>query len=141
MSVDCSNYTITPTTLSDIKEFFPSLTPFRVKAVTVKVQGKIYGIGGYLLAPDGTKIMFMEADEANCKYMPSIVYRATLQVMDDLKKSGAKKVVAKLDKSRDKAERFLIHLGFKRLCEKDGEVIYQWQQSPDSHQSSQPLAL
>ena len=141
MSIDYSNYTITPTTLADIKGFFPSLTPFRVKALTVKVEGKIYGIGGYLLAPDGTKIMFLEAEEKHCKFMPSILYRATLQVMDDLKKSGAKRVIARLDKTRDKAEKFLLHLGFTRLCEKDGEVIYQWQQSPESPRSSVPLAL
>lgn len=138
--LDFNNHTIEPTTLEDVKEFFPKLAPFRMKAVTLRCEGKIYGIGGYLILPDGTKCMFLEAKEEHCRYVPRLLLKATRKFFQELKESGVRKLVAKLDPSREKAESFLKYLGFEKLAEVNGEVIYLWK-SQDSGHYSRSLAL
>ena len=55
MPMDLARYTITPTTGEDVKAFFPRLAPFRIRAVTIRVDGTIYGIGGYTTLPNGQR--------------------------------------------------------------------------------------
>jgi hypothetical protein len=115
-----TDYTITPTTLEDTRAFFPQMAIYRIKALTIRVDGVIYGIGGYTTLPNGQRVGFFEGKEEHIKHAPSIVYRATRQFMEDLERDGVTRVIARCDPNRDKAEKWLLHLGFVRA---DGDVF------------------
>jgi hypothetical protein len=120
LPVNLADYSITPTTQDDVKAFFPQLAPFRIKALTIRVGGTIYGIGGYTTLPNGQRVGFFEASEEHIKHAPSIVYRATRQFMENLEREGVTRLIARCDFSRDKAEKWLLHFGFVRA---DGDVF------------------
>jgi RimJ/RimL family protein N-acetyltransferase len=130
------DYSVTPTTADDIAAFFPRAAPWRVRALTAKVDGKIVGIGGYAILPNGERIGFMEVPEENCKAYPVVLYRATRKFFGELREAGVSKVTVYPDKTREAAVRWLEYLGFRHVGEAKGESFYVWQHS----QQSPPLS-
>jgi hypothetical protein len=120
LPANLADYTIVPTTLADTKAFFPKMAPYRIKALTIRVGGVIYGIGGYATLPNGQRVGFFEAKEDHIKFAAPLVYRATRQFMESLVNEGVTRVIARCDYSRAKAERWLEHFGFVRA---DGDVF------------------
>jgi hypothetical protein len=119
-------FSITPTTLEDVKEFFPRARPWRIRALTVRIDGSIHGIGGYANLENGTRIAFLEASEQTLKEHPVILHRAAIRFFKESREEGVTRFVACSDKSREAAERWLMRLGFTPLGEAEGERIWQW---------------
>lgn len=119
--------TISPTTSDDVSAFFPQASPWRIKAVTGRVDGEIKGIGGFAFLPNGIVEVFLEASEADCKRYPLTLHRTATRFLTQAKEQGVSSIMARTDKSREAAPRWLERLGFKRVGEFDGEVVYLWQ--------------
>ena len=124
-----TDFTITPTTAEDTKEFFPKAASWRIRAKTVRINGTIVGIGGYSILPDGSRVAFLEASEEVCKEYPVILYRATIKFFEELKQRGTFRLIATCDSAREAAPRWLEHWGFIKVAVKNGEDIYKWQAS------------
>lgn len=126
------SYTISNTTSDDVREFFPKAQPWRIRAITVRVDGKVIGIGGYSILSNGKKVAFLEATEETIRAYPVILYRATRKFFDEIKAEGVFRMIACSDKNREAAERWLKYLGFSYLGKVENEDVWQWQQSPRS---------
>jgi hypothetical protein len=111
---------VSPTTPGDVQRFLRQL-PWRIRAMTAKVDGQIKGIGGVALLPDGTAIAFLEASEDDCKRYPLTLHRTAKKLFDDMK---GRKIVAILDHEREAAPRWLARLGF---AQHDDTVWVRWQ--------------
>ena len=118
-----TNSEITPTTKADIREFFPRATDWRIKAITVRIDGEIKGIGGYAILPNGTRLAFLEASEEACKKYPMTLSRATKKFFSGLNVS---RMNATCDEARKAAPRWLERLGFKHMGNFNGEDLWQW---------------
>lgn len=95
----------------------------------MRVDGTIIGIGGVAYHSDGSTVAFIEASEADCKRYPVTLHKAALRTLADLKSKGVRRVIAKVDPSREAAGRWLLRLGFKRFTHIDGQDGYLWQPS------------
>lgn len=118
---------VTPTTPADVDQFCKDKLPFRIRAVTGRVNGEIKGIGGVTTLPDGTLVAFLEASEDDCKRYPVALHRAARRFLADMEARGIHRIVARLDSTRDAAGRWLERLGFKPTSVVDGETYYTWQ--------------
>lgn len=118
---------ISATTPDDVRDFFPKASPWRIKAITGRVDGHIKGIGGVAFLPDGSRMVFLEASEEDCKRYPVTLHRAAKQFLSEMQGQGVSRVVARVDTRREAAVRWLERLGFECVWDSDGEVIYQWQ--------------
>ena len=114
-----------PTTRRDIEEFFPKASNWRIKALTVRVDGEIKGIGGFAIMPNGVKIAFLEASEEDCKKYPVTLLRAAKRFFRELD-PGIVKLSATCDAARKAASGWLEHLGFKKTGIAGGEEVWQW---------------
>jgi hypothetical protein len=116
---------ITPATPADFQEFY------RWHALTVRVDGVIVGIGGYVILPDGTPHAFMDATEANCRRYRITLAKAVRRFFGELKAAGVQRIIASPDASFKAAERFLHHLGFNQISTINGKAVWQWAASSD----------
>lgn len=121
-----SRVVVTPTTAEDAREFLTEL-PWRIQAVTGRVDGEVRGIGGITMLPDGTCAVFLEASEEDCRKYPVTLHREALKFLAAAKARGIRKLVAQVDSSREAAIRWLERLGFEYAGMVDGEVVYIWQ--------------
>lgn len=119
--------TIEPTTSTDVAEFFPSDPPFRIRALTARLDGKVIGIGGITYRPDGIALAFLECSEEHCRKYPKRLHATAKRVIDEAKAAGIKRIIAKVDGSRERAAAWLKRLGFEPIGETDGQQVYQWQ--------------
>ena len=115
----------TPTTKADTEAFFPRAADWRIKALTVRIDGEIKGIGGIAILPNGAKVAFLEAKEEDCKKYRMALMRATKKFFRELD-PGTVKLCATCDASRESTPRWLEHLGFKRAGVTRGEEVWQW---------------
>lgn len=120
---------VAPTTRDDVGAFFPQASPWRIRALTASVDGKIIGIGGIAHHYDGSMVAFIEASEADCKRYPVTLHKAALRALKEWRALGIKRVFAKVDTSREAAGRWLLRLGFRRAGQIDGQDGYLWQPS------------
>src|SRR5438046_1497902 len=103
---------LTPTTPEDVLEFKQRTPPYRIKALTGRVDGRIVGIGGIAYLPDGTLVAFLEATDEARKHAVTL-YKAAKQILQDAAASGHRKIVAIGDPEIDAVPRWLKHLGFE----------------------------
>lgn len=118
--------TITPTTPADVAEFFPRASPWRIQALTVRVDGAIRGIGGYYYNTDGTRVAFVEATEADCRRYRVALAKAAKRFFHEIEDQGVRRLDATADLKRRAAERWLLHLGFNEVARTGNKVFYQW---------------
>lgn len=126
-SAETMNIEITPTTAADVAEFFPKASPWRIRALTTRVDGRIVGIGGYAILPNGVRFGFMQASEEDIRQYPVVLYRATRKFFEDIQEAGVTRFTATADKNREAAPRWLERLGFTFIGEIEGESVFQWQ--------------
>lgn len=117
--------TVAPTTQDDVEAFLQT-RPWRLKAVTGRVNGEIKGIGGIAFLPDGLAVAFLEASEDDCRRYPITLHRTAKAFLDDARGRGMRNILALVDSKREAADRWLKRLGFERIGESGGEVVYQW---------------
>jgi topoisomerase IA-like protein len=107
--------TISPTTPADVEEFKHATPPYRIRAVTGRVDGRIVGIGGIAYLPDGTVAAFLEATDEARKYAVTL-HKTALRSL-----KGYRKLVALCDPEIEAAPRWLKRLGFEPV---DGLEVY-----------------
>jgi hypothetical protein len=117
---------ITPTTPADVAEFFPRASPWRIQALTVRVDGLIVGIGGYYYNTDGTRVAFVEAAEADCKRYRLALAKAARRFFREIDAQGVTRLCAEADLKREAAARWLQHLGFNEMHRTGNKSYWQW---------------
>lgn len=103
---------VTPTTPEDVLEFRHAMPPYRIKAVTGRVDGEIVAIGGIAYLPDGTVAAFLEATDAARKHGVSL-HREAKRALSDAARAGHRVVKALVDNEIEAAPRWLKRLGFE----------------------------
>lgn len=112
--------TISPTTPDDVAEFGHATPPYRIRAVTGRVDGKIVGIGGIAYLPDGTVAAFLEATDEARRHAVTL-NREARKALSEAAKAGHRVVVALADSSIEAAPRWLKRLGFAPV---EGQEVY-----------------
>ncbi len=115
---------VTPTTAEDVRDFIKDPLPYRIKAFTGRVEGKIVAIGGLTFMPDGTAVAFLEADD-EARKNPVALHKAGLRVMREAHAAGYRIVTALVDSGIEAAPRWLKRLGFEPQ-NIEGETVFTW---------------
>lgn len=118
--------TVSPTTAADVAAFFPKGISWRIRALTVRVDDTIIGIGGlaYLPDPDATVAAFIECSEDDARKYPVTLMKAAKMTLAMAREHGIRRMVALGDTARDAAPRFLERLGFRQAGTINGKKIY-----------------
>lgn len=120
---------ITPATARDFVEYAGQLPPYRVIAWAARLNGKVIGLGGVLLMPDGAKYAFVDiSDEA--RRFPKALHKTGLAFMREIRKSVSGPIVATTETNVPRANEWLIRLGFK-CHEVGGTRIFIHAGNPD----------
>ena len=111
---------IRPATPADIDAYAVEQSPYRVRAYTALVNGRIIGLGGVAYLPNGAVMAFLNINEDARSY-PVTLCKVAVRVIREAHERGVKTINAVCDDKIEAAPRFLRRLGFKHL----GEDIYQ----------------
>lgn len=124
---------IAPATARDFMEFAGQLPPYRVTAWAARHGGKVIGLGGVLIMPDGARYAFMDvSDEA--RRFPKAMHKTGLAFMREVRKSYQGPIVATTTTNVPRANEWLIRLGF--TChEVGGTRVFIHAGDPDQVQS------
>ena len=112
--------TVTPTTPEDVLEFRQATPPYRIRAVTGRVDGRIVAIGGIAYLPDGGVLSFLEATDEARKYAVTL-HREAKRSLSAAARAGHRVVVAVCDYRIEAAPRWLKRLGFEPV---EGLEVY-----------------
>ena len=139
--------TLRPTIPTDLPDVVGEPLPFRIRAITAVVDGRVIGIGGIAFPPQGPAIAFVQLapssrnqeDELGhgrgaaesipeAKRYPVAFHRAGLMTMAMIEASGAEQVIATADSGSDAAVRWLKRLGFKPVDDQriEGKFLFVW---------------
>lgn len=115
---------ITPTNQDDVDEFCPGqASPYRVKAWTARIDGRIVGIGGFGLMPNGVAIAFLNGSEDLRGRAALSLHRAVKRAIADMA-ARHRRIIATCDENIEAAERWLVRLGFVPVS---GGKVWEWQ--------------
>lgn len=117
--------TITPATAEDFRTIIGHAPTLRARLLAARLDGEVIGIGGFVYKPDGTVWASMLATPRGREF-PAAVFRAGVLAMRHARRLGLTQVFASPDPGEPAAERFLARLGFARIGEADGEIIFCW---------------
>jgi N-acetylglutamate synthase-like GNAT family acetyltransferase len=117
--------TIRPSTPEDIRHVIGEPLPWRVRALTGEIAGRVIAVGGLTWLPGGTIAAFAALTDEARKYKVSL-HRAGLRLMREAKESGIKSVVASADSGSDPALRWLLRLGFKPVESDNERTTFVW---------------
>jgi hypothetical protein len=139
--------TLRPTISADLPHVIGEPLPYRIRAITALVDGRVIGVGGIAFPPRGPAIAFvqlapMSPNEAGAardddgatrgvpeaRRYPVAFHRAGLMAMELISASGVKRVVATGDAGSNTALRWLKRLGFRPTDNQpiDGKVLFAW---------------
>lgn len=120
-----SEVTIRPSRRSDVHLVSDEPLPWRIKALTGEIDGRVVAVGGLTFLPGGTVAAFAAlTDEARaCKVS---LHRAGLRLMREAKESGIKRVVASADSKSEVAMRWLLRLGFEPVESDNERTTFVW---------------
>lgn len=113
---------LTPTTLEDVLEFRHATPPYRIKAMTGRLDGKIIGIGGIAYMPDGAVMAFLESTDETRKHAVTL-YKVARQILKDAAAAGHRHIVALGDPEIEAVPRWLKRLGFEPV-DVSGQEVY-----------------
>lgn len=116
---------IRPSQPGDYETITGEPLPFRSRALTALVDGKIVGMGGLAYLKDGTIAAFTEITDEARKY-PILIHKTGLKAMQEARRTGVKRVVAIADDDIGQACKWLSRLGFKPEIFDETEV-WIWQ--------------
>ena len=114
-----------PATAADFNELVGVLPVARARALAAKLGDQVIGLGGFLYMQDGTVWASMIATPAVRKF-PTAMFRGGVLAMRMARRLGLREIFASTDKAEPAAERFLERLGFARIGEVNGEVVFRW---------------
>jgi hypothetical protein len=117
---------IRPAIASDFLVFSEEPLPWRVKAWTGTLDGKVIGLGGVATLPDGTKVGFAHFT-AEARRFPATLHRTSLRLLAEIRREGVRRIVATPDEDIGGAAHWLARLGFEPVAERDGVKAFQWQ--------------
>lgn len=103
-----------PTVPEDIAAVTDQPLPYRIKAITVLIDGVVMGFGGIGWKPDGIVVAFVHARPEASRYAIAF-HRAGLMAIDMMRAAGVAQVFAEADSFNPAAERWLLRLGFHRV--------------------------
>jgi hypothetical protein len=118
-----------PTVPADLAHCIGEPLPHRIRAITALAGDTVLGLGGVGFRPDGTVIVFAQITDEGRKY-PFAIHRAGLAVMEMIRGSGLKLVVAEAQAGNPAAEPWLLRLGF-RPAEIGGRKAFVWERVRD----------
>jgi RimJ/RimL family protein N-acetyltransferase len=128
---------IRPTFPSDLSAVIGEALPFRIRALTVLIDGRVVGIGGLAFPPSGPVIAFVQQSPDARKFKVAF-HKAGRAAMRMIEESGVNEVVSTADEDDPVALRWLERLGFARAQQQNipGRVLYVWRRrdavsSPD----------
>jgi hypothetical protein len=109
--------------------------PYRIRALTVEIDGKVMGIGGIAFPPGGPVVAFVQAAPEAKRY-PVTFHRAGLAAMKMIRDAGLPKVVATTDADpAGPGVRWLKRLGFREApahCQDvPGKLVFYWERDAD----------
>jgi N-acetylglutamate synthase-like GNAT family acetyltransferase len=114
-----------PTTADDLPHLTDQPLPFRIKAVTALIDGRVVGVGGIGFMPDGVvAATVLMTDEMRAHKFA--LHRMAKKFLADVAASGIRELVTLADQDIAGAENWLRHLGFRPI-ERNGVEIWQWQ--------------
>jgi hypothetical protein len=138
-----SKVTLRPTIAADLSEVIGERLPYRIRAVTAVVNGRVIGLGGIAFPPGGPVIAFAQlapaAPEAlrddqaepaipEARRYPLAFHRAGLMAVQMIRESGVQEVVATADADSKVARRWITRLGFAPADFQpvDGRILFAW---------------
>lgn len=128
--------TIRPTIPADLAAVIGEPLPYRIRALTVEIDGKVMGIGGIGFPPDGPVVAFVQA-ASEAKHYPVTFHRAGLAAMRMIRESGLPRVVATTDADPpdNAGVRWLKRLGFREagtdFQDHADKLIFVWDRTDD----------
>jgi hypothetical protein len=135
--------TLRPTIAADLSQVIGEPLPYRIRAITGIVDGRVIGIGGIAFPPAGPVIAFAQLASApstdlrgergqegipEARRFPVAFHRAGLLVVEMIRESGVHEVVATADPDSEVAARWLTRLGFMPAVFQriDGRLLFVW---------------
>ncbi len=119
---------VTIATAQDFLDYAGALPPYRSFAWAARLDGRIIGIGGVLLMPDGGRYAFLDVNDEARKF-PHALHRAGLRFMDQMRHANIGPIVATTMTNVPRANEWLLRLGF--TCHDFGEARIFIQGGPD----------
>ena len=114
-----------PTRPDDLPHLIGEPLPWRVRAITGEIDGRVIGIGGLTFLPGGTVAAWTALTDEALRHKITL-HRAALRLLREAKAAGYSRIVACADPESVKAVRWLERLGFECLA----GMVYVWR--PDS---------
>lgn len=107
-------------------EDFPEPPKYRCRAVAVKKDGKVIGIGG-LTFPPGTYPFLWSTITDELRAMPVLLHKTGLRFIAEARSQGVRVMFATTDVGFEAADRWIKRLGFEETGEvKDGKKVHIW---------------
>jgi RimJ/RimL family protein N-acetyltransferase len=118
--------TIVPTVAGDLAAVTHERLPGRIKALTVKRDGRVLGLGGLRFCADGTIFAFVTMTEEGKRY-PVALHKAGHRCMREAREAGYRRIFAHAERENPAAERWLERLGFRRVTSEDERHLFVWE--------------
>lgn len=115
---------IRPTVAADLPHLTADPLPWRIKAITGLIDGRIIGVGGIGFMPDGAVVALAQLTDEARRHKVAL-HRAALKFLADVRASGVRDLVTMADSDIPGADNWLRHLGFEPI-ERNGVRIYRW---------------
>lgn len=119
--------TIRPAISSDLKAFTADALDFRIRAITLVIDGNVQAIGGLGFPERGPVVAFMDQCTDLRKY-PVAIHRAGIAGMKLIRDSGLNEIVATVDPANRRALRWIKHFGFVEAVDQPvpNKVLFYW---------------
>ena len=140
-----------PTNLSDLPYAIGEPLPYRIRAITATVDGRVIGLGGVAFPPQGPAIAFAQlvpgpmvsgcSDDCGAlqaipeaKRYPVALHRAGLTAMAMIRASELDHVIATAEADDASAVRWLSRLGFEPAARQpiERKVLFVWERGRDA---------
>jgi N-acetylglutamate synthase-like GNAT family acetyltransferase len=119
--------TIRPTVADDLALLTDEPLPFRIRALTAEIDGKVAGVAGISFLPNGTVVAMAELTDDMRRHKFTL-HRAAVKFLADVRASGIRELVATADPCFPAAERWLRRLGFQQVDKPGADrQIWVWQ--------------
>jgi hypothetical protein len=114
--------------------------PFRIKAITLEIDGRVLGLGGLAFPPGGGPPWAFVQQCPEAKRYPISFHRAGLAAMQMIRDTGVPEVVATADADNEAALRWLERLGFVPVQHLGDKSLFVWRRrrEPSSMAAGQP---
>ena len=102
---------VRPTSLADCERLLGGKPEWRIRAMTVEVDGEPVALGGFAYTPDNSVFAFLEGSDAVKRY-PVAIHKAVRRGLEDAKRRGVRRVLSIADEHIEAAPRWLERFGF-----------------------------